>query len=76
MKLKEYIKQLQKLESEGHGDLEIIYAIDDEGNAYHKVYSSPDLVMVDNLEEHYLDVIHPEDVEGDEEYIENAILIN
>lgn len=77
MKLKEYIKTLQALEAEGHGDLEVIYAVDDEGNAYHSVYGGPSLVMVEDLNEYYKEVVHPNDAEEYEiEYKENAILIN
>lgn len=75
MKLKDYIKTLQDLESEGYGDLEIIYAVDDEGNAYHSVYGEPSLVMVEDLEEYYKETVHPDDVD-EEDYTVNAILIN
>jgi hypothetical protein len=40
MKISDVIKTLSKLYAE-HGDLDIVYAIDDEGNAFHKVYHSP-----------------------------------
>ena len=73
MKFNEYIKNLQALEAQGYGELEVIYAVDDEGNAYHSVWSEPDLVMVEDLEEYYKEVIHPDDAE---EYEINAILIN
>ena len=36
MKLKEYIEKLQELYLE-YGDLELVYAVDDEGNYYNKV---------------------------------------
>lgn len=77
MKLNEYIKNLQALEAKGYGELEVIYAVDDEGNAYHSVWSEPDLVMVEDLEEYFMEVIHPDVVEEYEmEYTPNAILIN
>lgn len=75
MKLKDYIKTLQALEVEGYGDFEVIYAVDDEGNAYHSVYSGPGLVMVEDLEEYYKEVVHPDDVD-EEDYKVNAIIIN
>ena len=43
MKLKEYIEKLQKLYLE-HGDLELVYAVDDEGNYYNKVCYDPDIM--------------------------------
>lgn len=47
MKLKEYIDQLKDLESNGHGDLEVIFSSDDEGNYYILVNYSPSLVNCD-----------------------------
>lgn len=40
MKLSEYIKYLQELKKE-HGNVEVIYAADDEGNGYQKVFYKP-----------------------------------
>lgn len=40
MKLKEYIEELQKIYVE-HGDIELIYARDDEGNGYDFVRYQP-----------------------------------
>mgnify|MGYP003150029770 CR=1 FL=1 len=40
MNLKNYIKKLKKLEKK-HGDLIIIYSIDDEGNEFHPVIYNP-----------------------------------
>jgi hypothetical protein len=37
MKLREYVEELQKVLTE-RGNLEVIYAVDDEGNDYGKVY--------------------------------------
>ena len=39
MKLKEYIEKLQELYLE-HGDLELVYAVDDEGNYYQSLTSN------------------------------------
>ena len=43
MKLKEYIEKLQELYLE-HGDLELVYAVDDEGNYYDKVSYDPGII--------------------------------
>lgn len=42
MKLKEYIKELQKIADE-HPDLEVVYATDDEGNSFGTVNNIPSL---------------------------------
>jgi len=43
MKLKDYAKRLNEIlnESPENGELEVVYAIDDEGNAFHSVWSEP-----------------------------------
>ena len=41
MKLREYIEILKEIEERYGGDLEMVYAIDDEGNAYHPVHYKP-----------------------------------
>lgn len=41
MKLRDYMDVLQKIMENGGGDLEVIYAIDDEGNAFHSVFYAP-----------------------------------
>lgn len=41
MTLTEYIKKLQMLEAKGHGECEVIYARDDEGNGYQPVSYEP-----------------------------------
>lgn len=45
MKLKEYIKRLQKLEKEV-GDVELIYATDEEGNWFYEVDFAPSIKRV------------------------------
>ena len=40
MKLNELIKNLKEVEKK-YGNLDVIYAIDDEGNGYQDIYSSP-----------------------------------
>ena len=44
MKASELIINLQKLIEE-HGDLDVIYAKDDEGNGYSEVYYNPSVGM-------------------------------
>jgi hypothetical protein len=52
------LKDLQLLKARGHGDLPIIYASDDEGNSYHKVYNSPTLAQIEeNIQEHNLEIV-------------------
>ena len=46
MKLREYIAKLQELEAI-HGDLEVVYSSDDEGNSFSNVYYSPSVQFVD-----------------------------
>ena len=40
MKLKDYIKSLQKI-AKAHPDLEVVYAKDDEGNGFQKISYDP-----------------------------------
>jgi hypothetical protein len=44
MKLKDFAKQVSKL-AEKYPDLTVIYAIDEEGNAFHKVHFKPTLMV-------------------------------
>jgi hypothetical protein len=41
MKLKDYVAHLERILHGGGGELEVIYAVDDEGNAFHPVYYAP-----------------------------------
>ena len=70
MKLSEYIKKLQAI-LEDHGDVEIIYAIDDEGNNFDLVHFDPSPCRFDEND--------PEGVEFlsyDETIKVNAVCIN
>ena len=73
MKLTKYIEKLQELLEE-HGDLELIYSSDDEGNNYDKVHYEPSIVnyIVSDRE-----VIHDDDLEefNESEY-QKVICIN
>lgn len=59
MKLQQYIEKLQELLKE-HGDLELIYSTDDEGNGYEKVHYNPSVV---NYIASDREVIHEDDLE-------------
>lgn len=45
MKLKDYIKQLKKLENK-YGNVELYYSIDDEGNGYDAVKFGPGVMYI------------------------------
>lgn len=65
MKFKEYVDQLNEF-LEKHpeaADMITIYAIDDEGNAYHEAYFGPTMGVFDGGE-----FISGDDDEGMEEY--------
>jgi len=42
MKLRDYVEHLRKLVRK-HGDDEVVYASDEEGNAFHKVFYTPSI---------------------------------
>lgn len=73
MKLKEYIEKLNKLYKE-HGDLELIYSRDDEGNEFNYLNFDPSLV---NYIPSDLSVITDEDLEEyDESEYQKVICVN
>lgn len=53
MKLSEYITELQMIENQ-HGDLECIYAVDEEGNAFFPVYYVPSAGLFDKESHHFI----------------------
>ena len=73
MKLTTYIEKLQELLAE-HGDLELIYSNDDEGNEYRKLYFDPG--VVNYIESNYC-IIHEDDLEewNESEY-QKVICVN
>lgn len=74
MKISEMIKNLQNLMEE-NGDLECWYAVDDEGNAYHRIYFKPSMYFANEDDEVY----HPDDLEYidlNEENIRPICIIN
>lgn len=73
MKLTKYIEKLQELLNE-HGDLELIYSSDDEGNEYNTVNCEPSLV---NYIASDREVIHEDDLEEwDESDYQKVICVN
>jgi len=59
MKLKEYLKELNKLIAlhPEAMNYEVIYAHDDEGNEFQKVNCVPALMLIDNIEDNrYLEI--------------------
>lgn len=78
MKLKEYLKELERMAKENPETLEyeVIYCVDDEGNAYNKVNYLPSRMSVSNIEENrYLEPVeqepHDEDFPG-----YNCVIVN
>lgn len=51
MKLKEYRDKLNKLVKQGHGDKDVYYSCDDEGNSYQPVFYSPCVRKLDENNE-------------------------
>lgn len=70
MKLKELIKNLQE-DYEKYGNVDVIYATDEEGNGFHDVYSTP--TPVERLSDSAY--MTDEDLEMDTKNI-NALIIN
>lgn len=75
MKLKEYIKNLQEIEKEYGDDLDVVWAIDDEGNDYRKVDSE---AFVGHFihRGYYDNEFHHEESCYEEDYKINAVCIN
>jgi hypothetical protein len=74
--LKEYIKHLQEVLDKNplYAEFPVIYAVDEEGNSYHKVYNTPTLVEVDDINDYYLDVNFSDS--GEDSETPNAVIIN
>jgi hypothetical protein len=73
--LKEDIDNLLKAHPE-YKDFPIAYAVDEEGNAYHKVYNSITGMQVHDLNEHELEVVGFEGAEDIDTKDINCICIN
>jgi hypothetical protein len=78
MTLENYIKGLQQVMefNPRFKDCEVIYSVDDEGNAYHKIEFGPSLAIVEDLDERYLEVDISDESMGEDLDNVNAICIN
>ena len=67
MTLNQYIKELQELvlQNPEHGDLEVVYSRDDEGNGFNKVHFGPSKGKFDE-----------DDKDFDQEGEPNAVCVN
>lgn len=76
--LNKYIEQLQELQNKGWGELPVIFASDDEGNSYHKVYIEPSEFLVEDLEKRELEPAFEYEENGKEvkDFVPNCIIIN
>jgi hypothetical protein len=59
MKYKEYLEKANQLAKDFPTSLEmeIIYSIDDEGNDYHKLYSTPTITQIEDLNQRSLELV-------------------
>jgi len=71
MKLKEYITKLDKIMKDGYEDLNIIYAIDDEGNEFNEITYNPTVGVYVKDKHTYRRFKNDED-----EFEPNAVCIN
>lgn len=68
MKLKEYIENLQAI-YEKQGDFELVYATDDEGNAFKKVYYSPTVMLF------YANTLEPVDPADEDDVLDDRLRV-
>ena len=61
MKISEMIKNLEVVMA-ANGDIEVWYAVDDEGNAYHPVYFEPTVYWMNK----YGDMFNEKDLEDED----------
>ena len=81
MKLKEYVARLNKIiaKDPANGELELVYAIDEEGNAFHTVYNDPTIGFYSDRDSEFVPL---EMTKNDPDYSEyenkkpNALCIN
>ena len=75
---KEYVAELVKmLEDEPElGECGVIYAADDEGNAFHPLDFPPTITYTTDSEEYYIETIHEDDIaEYEEDGVELTKLV-
>jgi len=77
MKLNEYIKELQEM-ADKHGDLEVIYSSDDEGNRYDTVWGNRGIGQFDSDEKQFIGEDEAEwyRKEYEKDFVINSICIN
>lgn len=78
MKLKEFLKKINSMVAKDKSllELNVVYAIDDEGNSYHEVWNEPAVGYFEDNEFHF-EGDEEDDEEDDEDDREvNAIVIN
>ena len=72
MKLSKLIENLQAIHKE-YGDLNCVYAKDDEGNGFQPIHYEPSVGEYDKEERYF----EPQDVDNDEYVVEiNAVCVN
>lgn len=80
MKLKEFLENINKMVSENPAilELDVVNAIDDEGNGYEKVYYSPSLGFYDSADKEFTskDQFAELEASGYEDLEINSICIN
>jgi hypothetical protein len=50
MTLKEFKKHIDRLVKNGHGNLTVVAASDEEGNSYDDIYLTPSVMKVDDMD--------------------------
>jgi len=73
MTLQEHTDCCLELIKQGYAELPVIYSQDSEGNSYSQVNYEPQLVLAENPNSYYLDLI---EVDENEEFEPNCIIIN
>ena len=62
MKLSKYVEHLQRV-LKNEGDLEVVYATDEEGNGFHKVNYAGAVYYFENLEDYHLEQADVEELD-------------
>ena len=75
MNLRQYLKGLKKLVRE-HGDSEVVYASDEEGNSFHKVFYTPSVGFYKNGEYYPADAETKESIEKKFGKEHSAVCVN
>lgn len=62
MKLSKYVEHLQRV-LKNEGDLEVVYATDEEGNSFHKVSYAGAIYYFESLEDYFLEQVDVEELD-------------